>query len=307
MLICYTSHYYLINGLLLNRSTFALFVALLIHLLIFLLVWIFIIITPDLSQKKPEEKKVKISLKELPVKHKESGLKKEKTPPKEPEIAPPMPKGSQLEKIVKAPPVEYKPKKPKVEPKLNKPQKSVPKPTPKPKVEPLPPQKPFVPLLEKKEEPKEKQEPAKEDPFAWLHEDKSSEESEKKVSKSTESSNVSSNLKELYGEEFGKLSAGQQKYLLDNQEIMRRITQQVLNRVASVNLNGSLRVNSSNVIEFYLHPNGDMSDFKFLTKSGYYELDDTTRETIEYAYAKYPRPSEKTLIRYNVFYHLARH
>jgi len=88
---------------------------------------------------------------------------------------------------------------------------------------------------------------------------------------------------------------------------MRRITQQVLNRVARVNLDRNLNVNRSNVIEFYLHPNGDMSDFKFLSKSGYYTLDDITKETIEYAYSKYPRPKEKTLIRYNVYYHLAKY
>jgi TonB family protein len=61
------------------------------------------------------------------------------------------------------------------------------------------------------------------------------------------------------------------------------------------------------VIEFYLHPNGDMTDFKFLQKSGYYVLDDTTKETIEYAYSRYPRPKEKILIRYNVYYHLSRY
>jgi len=259
---------------------------------------------PAENEVKKEEKKMKISLKELPVKHKDSGIKKEKRV--QPKEAPPMPKGSQLKKIVQAPPVKFEPKKPKVEPKLNKPQKSEPKPLPKPKVEPLLPEKPYIPLLEKKVSKVPKEEKKKDDPLAWMHQDVSAQESEEKSAKSSQGSNISSDLKELYGEEFGKLSAGQQKYLLDNQEIMRRITQQVLNRVARVNLDGSLRVNRSNIIEFYLHPNGDMSDFKFLTKSGYYVLDDITKETIEYAYAKYPRPSEKTLIRYNVFYNLGR-
>ena len=88
---------------------------------------------------------------------------------------------------------------------------------------------------------------------------------------------------------------------------MRRITQQVLTRVARVNLKSNLNVNRSNTIEFYLHPNGDMSDFRFLEKSGYYTLDDTTKETIEYAYSRYPRPKEKILIRYNVYYNLAQY
>lgn len=293
-----------------NRSTFALFVALLIHLLFLLLFWLLGTLSPEFTPTKKEEKKLKISLKELPKKYKDSGLTKEKkTPP--PEIAPPMPKGSQLEKIVEKPPVKFEPKKPLKKPTLNKPKKVTPKPKPKPKIEPLPPRKPYIPLLAKKEDAnvtKElKEEPKKQDPMAWLKEDRSSQETQQKSSKSMAGSNVSSDVKELYGEEFGKLTAGQQKYILDNQEIMRRITQQVLNRVARVNLDRNLNVNRSNVIEFYLHPNGDMSDFKFLAKSGYYTLDDITKETIEYAYAKYPRPTEKTLIRYNVYYNLARY
>jgi hypothetical protein len=143
--------------------------------------------------------------------------------------------------------------------------------------------------------------------MAWLYEDKSAEEPEKKKKVTTNNSNISQNIKELYGEKFGKLSPGQQKYILDNQEIMRRITQQVLNRVARVNLPHDLNINRTNVVEFKLHPNGDMSDFKFLSKSGYYVLDDTTKETIEYAYSRYPRPTETTLIRYNVYYNLARY
>jgi protein TonB len=129
----------------------------------------------------------------------------------------------------------------------------------------------------------------------------------KKRLKRYNGSSINQDIKELYGDEFGKLSPGQQKYIIDNQEIMRRITQQVLTRVARVNLPRDLNVNRSNVIEFYLHPNGDMSDFRFLEKSGYYVLDDTTKETIEYAYSRYPRPTEKTLVRYNVFYNLARY
>ena len=88
---------------------------------------------------------------------------------------------------------------------------------------------------------------------------------------------------------------------------MRRITQEVLTRVAQVNLPRNLNVNKNNVIEFYLHPNGDMTDFRFLSSSGYFILDDTTKETIEYSYSRYPRPTEKTLVRYNVYYHLARY
>ena len=292
-----------------NRSTFALFVALLVHLLIFLLLWIlFTTASKDIhTELKKQERKIKISLKELPIKHKKSGLTKKKIP--QPKIAPPMPKGSQLKKIVKPakPPVKYEPKKTPKKPKLNKPKK---KPVQKrkavEKVKPLPPKKPYIPLQKApKKEPKKPKEKKVKDELSWLYEDKSSTEVKNKKAKTQNGSNISQDIKELYGEEFGKLTPGQQKYILDNQEIMRRITQQVLNRVARVNLPRDLRVNAYNVVEFKLHPNGDMTDFRFLKQSGYYVLDDTTKETIEYAYSRYPHPQETTLIRYNVFYNLA--
>jgi len=292
----------------LNRSSFALFVALLIHLLFLLFFWVLGTLTPEMPKPKQEEQKIKISLKEMPKKHKKSGL--DKTKPQPTKIAPPMPKGKQLKKIVKPnkPPVKFEPKNPVKKPVLNKPKTKPVQKKPKPKVEPLPPTKPYIPLIEKKAKDKNRTKPPKEtDPLAWMLEDKSTQEKKTTQKKSNSGGNISQNIKELYGEEFGKLSAGQQQYIIDNQEIMRRITQQVLTRVARVNLPRDLNVNRSNVIEFYLHPNGDMSDFKFLQKSGYYVLDDTTKETIEYAYSRYPRPKEKTLIRYNVYYNLARY
>ena len=297
-----------------NRSSFALFVALLIHLLLVLL---FIFLGTIFNEnKKPiekKEKKIRVSLKELPKPQKESGeIIKETLPTPE---APPMPKGEQLKKIVEEPPVTYKPKAKPKKPKLNpRPKPKIEKPKPKiKKTAPLPPKKPFIPLIKPKEE-KVKEEPIKEDVkkeenplYAMLSQDKSSEEEPDERTKKSNVASAGKNIQKLYGDEFGKLSIGQQKYILDNQEIMRRITQQVLNRQARVSNINNLNVNRTNVIEFFLHPNGDMSDFKFLQKSGYFILDDITKATIEYAYSKYPRPSEKTLIRYNVLYNLARY
>lgn len=238
----------------------------------------------------------------MPKKHKDSGRKKAKLKPST--IAPPMPKGSQLKKIVKKPPIKYKPKKA-----IKKSISKIKKQNPKTKIEPMAQLKPFIPLVRaKKENNTTKEKIIKKGSvnplYAILSQDRSSQEREVKKTKKSSSNNINQNIKELYGKEFGRLSAGQQEYILDNQEIMRRITQEVLNRQASVtNLNG-LNVNTNNVIEFYLHPNGDMSDFKFLNKSGYFLLEDITKSTIDYAYSKYPRPKEKTLIRYNVFYNL---
>lgn len=301
-----------------NRKTFSFFVALLIHLVFFLLLYILFIQSDKIIKPvSHKEKKVKISLKEY-QKPKPKKVKRNfgqiNKKPKPSLVAPPMPKGGQLKKLVKKPLPKYNPKAKKKTPKLNKP-----KATQKPKkveqkvqkTQKLPPKnnKPLIELSKNKEQNLTKKEPkkAKNPLYSLLSQDHSDEEVEQTKKTSSSSSGVMQNIKELYGDEFGKLTPGQQKYILDNQEIMRRITQEVLYRVAKVNLPRDINVNATNVIEFYLHPDGSMSDFKFLKKSGIYVLDETTKETIEYAYSKYPHPKEKTLIRYNVFYNLARY
>ena len=290
-----------------KRYLLALFIALIIHFILLFLYLIFedSLLNIPIAQKNPQEKKIKISLKEMPKEAKNSGIKQEDVKPSI--VAPPMPKGSQLKKIIKKPPLKYKPKKVHKKPKLNpKPTKVKPKEKPKPKIEPLPAKKIYIPLVTAK---KQEENTTKENLnplYALLSQDKSMQEQETKTTQSNESNNINQNIKELYGDEFGKLSVGQQEYILDNQEIMRRITQEVLNRQARVANLENINVNKSNIIEFYLHPNGDMSDFKFLDKSGYFVLDDITKATIDFAYSKYPRPKEKTLIRYNVFYNLRR-
>lgn len=277
------------------RSSFALFVALLIHFIFLFIFWLLGTLAPEMPKAKPKENKIKISLKEMPVKTKEAGITDKKVKPSP--IAPPMPKGSQLKEIVKPPPIKYEPKKQKPKkPKLNP--KPIVKKT-KPEIEPKIPKKEYVKL--------QKQEEKEDDPFAWMKKDMSAQEVKEEDDKTKNGSSINQNIKELYGDEFGKLTPGQQKYILDNQEIMRRITQEILTRVARVNLPPDLNVNRINIIEFKLHPNGDMTDFHFLKKSGYFVLDNTTKETIEYAYSRYPRPSETILIRYNVFYNLAIH
>ena len=285
-----------------NRSSFALLVALLIHLLFLLLFWILGSLSPDIKKPlKKEEKRIKISLKEMPTQKKISGTKQEKVV--QTLIAPPMPKGSQLKKITKQPPIKFKPQKKPKKTKLNKKTEKKPSRKKVEKTQAIPPNKPYIPL--KKIKPKKEEEKSL---FDILSQDKSElEKEEKKSAQNTSQSSINQDIKELYGDEFGKLTPGQQKYILDNQEIMRRITQQVLTRVARVNLKNNLNVNKNNTIEFKLHPNGDMTDFRFLQKSGYYVLDDTTKETISYAYSRYPRPKEVILIRYNVYYNLARY
>lgn len=300
-----------------NRSFFALLIALLVHLVLLLLFLRIDEMLPQQKAPKPQEKKMKVSLKTL-AKPKE--LKKSSSPVMEKEVQnipemPVMPKGSQMKEVIKKAPVEYKPKAKPKKPKLNpKPKPVKPKPVVK-KIQPLPPKETHIKVPKpvekievkpKKEKPIEKKK-EETSPMDWLLEDKSDEIQEESNKNRSLGTSTGRNIKELYGDKFGELSPGQQEYILSNQEIMRRITQGVLNRQARVSSIENINVNRSNVIEFNLHPDGSMSDFKFLDKSGYFILDEITRVTIEYAYAKYPRPTETTLIRYNVFYNLRRY
>ena len=204
----------------------------------------------------------------------------------------PLPKGEQL--------TTPTPQQPKVQPK-SVPQQSLPTVQPTPPVqEPTPPEpkKAFerhvakeVATIERKPQPK------------GLYDILSQADPEVKTS-STPSIKINDSVKKLYGDKFGELSEGEQKYILDNQEVMRRITQTVLDRYGSSRIPDNLRVDETNTIEFYLHPDGSISDIRYLKHSRFAILDDTTKETIELAYAQYPRPAQKTYIRYRVWYNL---
>lgn len=113
-------------------------------------------------------------------------------------------------------------------------------------------------------------------------------------------------IKKLYAEKFDQLSEEERTYLLKNYYTMRRITQDILNRYGQGRIPDSINVIDRNLIEFYLYPDGSISDIRFIQKSKLALLDDVTREIIELSYAKYERPRQKTLIRYQVFYNLSK-
>ncbi|MGB5964917.1 MAG: hypothetical protein WBG65_05230 [Sulfurimonadaceae bacterium] len=290
-----------------SRSTAAFLIALMFHLLIILLFLLLGYYTPKVEKvEPPEEHRIKVSLKERPKVTKSAAVKNE-AKPKKAEL---MPKGKQLKKLQEKPLIKHTPRPPvERQPPVTKIEPIKPEPK-KPKVEPLPPEKPYIPVIDKpvaKVDENRTKPPKKEHDqlYSMLSKKVSTTPTEEKTQRSAKrESKLLNNIKDAYGETFGELSPGEQKYILDNQEIMRRITQQVLNRVGRVNIPSDMRVNSSNVVEFYLYPNGDISEIEFVEKSNFYILDDTTKETIEYAYSKYPRPEQKTRIRYKVGYYL---
>ncbi|HEX5711634.1 MAG TPA: TonB C-terminal domain-containing protein [Sulfuricurvum sp.] len=280
-------------------SLYAFLIALLVHIVMVLLLTFIekIAPTPLPKEEQPVESRFKVSLKEKPKAQKEALVKN--TLPK-PLKARPMPKGEQLKT-----PTQKAKSQPEMKPKEKQPP-SAPKAQPdaSPKettATPTEPKKAFerhvakdVATIDRKPAPKQEK---------GLYDILSQADSPSKPS-SGSSAKISNNIQKLYGDKFGELSEGEQKYILDNQEIMRRITQTTLDRYGRARIPDNLKADETNMIEFYLHPDGSISDIRFLKNSRFSILDDTTKETIEIAYSKYPRPAQKTYIRYRVWYNL---
>lgn len=102
---------------------------------------------------------------------------------------------------------------------------------------------------------------------------------------------------ELYGEEFGDYGVVERDFIINNLRDIGRITARYLTYPKDAIRLGQQGVN---IVEFYLHPNGDISELKLLKSSGYVILDRNSERTIEIAYKDYPRPISKTLIRIRV-------
>lgn len=310
-----------------SRNTAALIIAVLFHLLILLIFWFLgIFFAQHPEPAKPKEQRIKVALKELPQPKRNAAVKNKLPPEKK---IPPMPKGSQLktptatqplptpaEQIPVAPPEPVRPQQ-----KIPEPKKIATPHKPKPKTEPLPPEQPYIPFMKA---PESVTEPVKEhtkiEPtetnttetpkqhsklFAKLSKKQKIDPSQSRAAENYKrEGRIPKDIREAYGDTFGKLSEGEQKYLLDNQEIMRRLTQTQLDDTGRTMIPNTLRVNDDNTIEFYLHPDGSMTDFRFVGHSNFFLLDEVTKDTIESVYWKYPRPKQKTLIRYKFGYYL---
>lgn len=103
----------------------------------------------------------------------------------------------------------------------------------------------------------------------------------------------------LYGEQYFEFSKNQRKYLKENLNLIGKITQKYLEYP---NISIRTKQEGTNVIEFYLHPNGDITDLKLADSSYYTALDKNTIYTIKLAYKDYPRPIEKVKIKIYVKY-----
>ncbi len=110
---------------------------------------------------------------------------------------------------------------------------------------------------------------------------------------------ITQNYIKLYGDTYFTFSKEQKTYIKNNLSRIGMITQRYL---VYPGLSIKTRQSGINVIEFILHPNGDISNVRITDSSNYTALDQNTVETIQLAYKDYPRPTEPTQIKIYVRY-----
>ena len=108
----------------------------------------------------------------------------------------------------------------------------------------------------------------------------------------------------LYGKEFDSFTPAQKRFIRKNLDEIQRITQNTLSRNGYPEVAARTGQQGTNIVTFYLHPNGDISGLRLKRRMGYAALDQNTLQVIRLAYMYYPRPKSKTKITFYVNYSL---
>lgn len=111
-------------------------------------------------------------------------------------------------------------------------------------------------------------------------------------------------INQLYGKEFDTFSPTQKKFIKNNLGTIHRITQRTLTRNGYPTVAVQTQQQGTNVVSFYLHPNGDITGLRLKRHIGHEALDQNTLDVIRIAYKNYPLPNKKTKIMFYVTYSL---
>lgn len=104
-----------------------------------------------------------------------------------------------------------------------------------------------------------------------------------------------------YGDEFFNLSAGEQHYIVDNLQRIRKLNEIVGTRLLRERYHDDVDPLDNNVVEFTLHPDGSISDLRLEKNRIGTPLDELTLQTVTLAHPKYPKPAQDTKIRIRVY------
>lgn len=110
------------------------------------------------------------------------------------------------------------------------------------------------------------------------------------------------NIRKLYHDEYESFTKNQKRFIRDNLDKIAAITQKYLYVRGYPYIAARTKQEGVNIVEFYLHPNGDISGLRIIQSSGYEALDKNSLETVRDAYKDYPWPKETTKIRILIHY-----
>ena len=108
---------------------------------------------------------------------------------------------------------------------------------------------------------------------------------------------------DLYGDELGDYGLAEIDFIVNNLRDIGRITQYHINRRGYPREAALLGQSGKNIIEFYLHPNGDISELRVVASSNSIILDNDMQTNIKVAFREYPRPTTKVKIRFFMTYY----
>ncbi len=291
------------------------FLSLAIHLIIFILIWQLLQKNEERLLSASSSKRVDISLQDFitppPQKPKPLKTSSQKSPLKEQKPKVPVKTKERVEKKEKSSPKKEEPKT--VKRKVPEQEKRVatkreaPAPkkatAPKPKIEKA--ENEISPKeVEKQEEAKEKRSPLSKLAGALgapaMPPSKPSPPSIAKINDAL----FEREFKALYKDDFDRFTPEQKKFIKDNLSRIQGITQHYLTVRGYPYIAARLGQSGMNIVEFDLHPNGDITGLKVIKGSESEILDKNSLDTIKTAYKDYPRPKEVTKIRFYIYYRL---
>jgi len=111
-------------------------------------------------------------------------------------------------------------------------------------------------------------------------------------------------IKQFYGSEFNSFTGTQKSFIEKNLGNIYQITQRTLSRMGYPEVAARTQQQGTQLVTFYLHPNGAISGLHYKQRLGFASLDNNTMKIIKIAYKNYPRPKTTTKITFYVQYSL---
>jgi len=111
-------------------------------------------------------------------------------------------------------------------------------------------------------------------------------------------------IRQFYGSEFNSFTGTQKSFIEKNLGNIYQITQRTLSRMGYPEVAARTQQQGTQLVTFYLHPNGAISGLRYKQRLGFASLDNNTMKIIKIAYKNYPRPKTTTKITFYVQYSL---